>query len=126
MPNTANDNETPLFYRAFFLDILFDKRTRPFFIYVLFIIGIGTTTYHWLEGWSWLDSVYFVVITLTTIGYGDLHPTQPVTKLITIFYSVNGVILLLLFFDIIRTVRGWSVPKMKEKAQKYRSQKKRD
>jgi hypothetical protein len=126
MPNTKNDNETPLFYRAFFLDILFDKRTRPFFIYVLFIIGIGTTTYHWLEGWSWLDSVYFVVITLTTIGYGDLHPTQPVTKLITIFYSVNGVILLLLFFDIIRTVRGWSVPKMKEKAQKYRSQKKRD
>lgn len=126
MPNTKNDNETPLFYRAFFLDILFDKRTRPFFIYVLFIIGIGTTTYHWLEGWSWLDSVYFVVITLTTIGYGDLHPTQPVTKLITIFYSVNGVILLLLFFDIIRTVCGWSVPKMKEKAQKYRSQKKRD
>ena len=121
MPNTPNDNETPLFFRAFFLDILFDKRTRPFFIYVLIIIGIGTTIYHWLEGWGWLDSIYFVVITLTTIGYGDLHPTQPLTKLITIFYSVNGVILLLLLFDIIRTVRGWSVPKMKEKAKEYRS-----
>jgi Na+/H+-dicarboxylate symporter len=50
-----------------------------------------------------------VVITLTTIGYGDLAPTTPMTKLITIFYGINGVILLLMFFDVIRTLRGWNV-----------------
>ena len=95
--------------RTFFLDVLFDRQTRPIFIYAATVVGIGAALYHWLEGWSWLDSVYFVVITLTTIGYGDLHPTKPVTKLITIFYGINGIILLLMFFDIIRTVRRWDI-----------------
>ncbi|MFN2234796.1 MAG: potassium channel family protein, partial [Anaerolineales bacterium] len=57
----------------------------------------------------WLDSFYFVVITLTTIGYGDFSPTTPATKLITIFYGLNGVILLLMLFDVIRQVRGWTI-----------------
>jgi hypothetical protein len=74
------------------------------------IILIGAALYHWLEGWSWLDSVYFVVITLTTIGYGDLAPTLPLTKLITIFYGLNGVILLLTLFDVVRKVRRWELP----------------
>lgn len=101
-------------YTTLFLDLFFDRRTRPIFIYAVIIIGIGAALYHWLEGWNWLDSVYFVVVTLTTIGYGDLHPTKPATKLITIFYGLNGIILLLMLFDVIRTLRGWdlsSVPK---------------
>ena len=92
-----------------FLDVLFNRQTRPIFIYAAIVIMIGAALYHWLEGWDWLDSLYFVVITLTTIGYGDLHPTTPITKLITIFYGINGVILLLMFFDVIRTLRGWNV-----------------
>lgn len=100
--------------RTFFLDLFYDRRTRPIFIYAVIIIGIGAALYHWLEGWSWLDSVYFVVITLTTIGYGDLHPTKPVTKLITIFYGLNGIVLLLLLFDVIRRLRGWDLSEVSE------------
>ena len=70
------------------------------------MIAIGAVIYHFLEGWDWLDSFYFVVVTLTTIGYGDLVPTRPITKLITIFYGLNGVILLLTIFDVVRRVRG--------------------
>jgi hypothetical protein len=99
-----------LFYDAFFLDLLTDRRTRPFFIYVLIIIMLGVMIFHWLEGWTWIDSFYFVVITLTTIGYGDFSPTTPLTKLITIFYGVNGVILLLMLFDVIRRFRHWELP----------------
>ena len=98
-----------LISRALFLDVLFNRKTRPFFIYAAFVIVIGSTLYHWLEGWSWLDSLYFVVITLTTIGYGDLSPTTPATKLITIFYGINGIVLLLMLFDVIRTLRGWEI-----------------
>ena len=105
------------FYRTLFLDLYFDPRTRPIFIYAAVMVGIGAALYHQLEGWSWLDSVYFVVITLTTIGYGDFHPTLPVTKLITIFYSLNGIILLLLLIDIIRTLRGWDIENIKAKAE---------
>lgn len=109
-----------LLSRALFLDLLVDRRTRPIIIYAFIIVGLGAALYHWLEGWNWLDSFYFVVITLTTIGYGDLHPTIPATKIITIFYGLNGIILILMLFDVIRTVRGWDIkqsPKSTESSQ---------
>ena len=108
--------------RTLFLDILVDRRTRPIFIYAVLIITVGAVLYHWLEDWSWLDSFYFVVITLTTIGYGDFSPTTPATKLITIFYGLNGVILLLMLFDLIRQVRGWTIESREKKPEEAEEQ----
>ena len=95
------------FLRTLFLDLLLDRRARPIFIYVVFFIIVCAAVFHWLEGWGWLDSIYFVVITFTTIGYGDFAPTTPLTKLITIFVGLNGVAVLLMLFDEIRRVRAW-------------------
>jgi len=53
------------------------------------MIVSGAPLYHWLVGWSWIDSFNFVVI-LTTISYGVFAPMTPLTKLITIFYVLNG------------------------------------
>ena len=96
--------------RVFLLDVLLDRRTRPVLLYLMVLILIGTLLYHWLEGWDWLDSFYFVVITLTTIGYGDFSPTTPLTKLITIYYGINGIMVLLLLYDAVRRLRHWEIP----------------
>ena len=79
------------------------------FAYVALFIVVWSAVVHWLEGWDWIDSIYFVIITFTTIGYGDFAPTTPVTKLITIFVGLNGVIILLSLFDVVRRVRRWGV-----------------
>jgi len=93
--------------RTFFLDLWDDSRSRPVIVYSFLIIFVGAVLYRYLEGWSWVDSFYFVVITLTTIGYGDLTPTTDLTKILTIFYSLNGILILLMLFDVARRVRGW-------------------
>ena len=115
-------NRHSLLQGLLFLDVLTDRRTRPIMVYAALLVLVGAAMYHWLEGWSWLDSVYFVVITLTTIGYGDFAPTTPITKLITIFYGLNGIIILLTLFDVVRRVRKWHVrPTPEESAVPSRS-----
>jgi hypothetical protein len=55
------------------------------------MIVLGTVVYKFLEGWTWIQSFYFSVITLSTVGYGDLHPTTDVSRLFTAFYILLGV-----------------------------------
>jgi hypothetical protein len=55
------------------------------------LIGLGTVVYHYLEGWTWLDSFYFSVCTVTTLGYGDLVPTSEASRLFTAVYVLLGV-----------------------------------
>ena len=58
--------------------------------FILLLIG-GTFIYHSVEGWSYLDSSYFMIMTATTIGYGDIVPQTSVGKIITMFYSMVGI-----------------------------------
>ena len=55
------------------------------------VIATGTVFYHYFMPLKWLDAVYFSVITITTVGYGDIHPTNDITKIFTIFYVLIGV-----------------------------------
>jgi Ion channel len=107
------------FWASFLLlDIFRDPDARPVLIYAGINLLLGAILYSWLEGWSLLDSLYFVVITLCTIGYGDLTPTKPITKLLTIFFAINGVVILLMLFDQIRRIRE---AKVCEATSKFRS-----
>lgn len=67
------------------------EKVRVAAVGLLIILAIGTLGYRLLEGWSVLDSLYMTVITLTTVGYSEVHPvTQPETRLFTIFLIICG------------------------------------
>jgi voltage-gated potassium channel len=55
----------------------------------------GTVGYWALEGWSWLDSLYMTVITLTTVGYREVQPLDAGGQVFTISVLLFGVVTLL-------------------------------
>ena len=56
---------------------------------VMIIIG-GTVFFRWAEGWSWLDSYFFTVVTLSTVGYGNLVPVTDIGKVGTTVFILLG------------------------------------
>ena len=58
---------------------------------VAVLLTTGTIVYSILEHWTLLDSLYFSVVTLATVGYGDLHPTTDLAKIFTIGYILTGI-----------------------------------
>ena len=43
---------------------------------------------------SFIDSFYFSTITLATLGYGDIHPTSNLTKLLAVTEVIIGIFLI--------------------------------
>ena len=52
---------------------------------------LGTVTFHLLEGWSILDSLYVTAQTVTTVGFGDLTPRTALGRVFATFFMVVGV-----------------------------------
>ena len=57
----------------------------------LITLSIGSVFYHFVEKLSWLDALYLSVITLATVGYGDITPQTALGKIFTIFYVLAGI-----------------------------------
>jgi len=68
------------------------------FLALLTLVLIGMTGFHYLEGWSWFDGFYMVLTTISTIGYGEIHPLSHAGRIFNAFVIVTGVALVLLFF----------------------------
>ncbi|MBI5699881.1 potassium channel protein [Candidatus Saganbacteria bacterium] len=62
----------------------------PLLILFLLIIG-GTLSYKFIEGWPLLDAFYMVVITLSTVGFREVHTLNAAGKIITMAIIVSGV-----------------------------------
>jgi voltage-gated potassium channel len=68
-----------------------DAEFRALLFVLTGLLVCGAIFYSTVEHWSVLDSLYFGVSTLATVGYGDLHPTTPLSKVFTMVYIVLGV-----------------------------------
>jgi voltage-gated potassium channel len=60
---------------------------------LLLLTGAGTAGFHYLERWSWFDSFYMVVITLSTIGYQEVHPLSHAGRVFNTALIIAGVAL---------------------------------
>src|SRR3989442_2132819 len=53
-------------------------------------IVFGTIGFHFVEGWSFADSLYVTVQTLTTVGYGDVPPRSGAGRTFAVIVMLIG------------------------------------
>jgi voltage-gated potassium channel len=59
-------------------------------VYILVVMVLGTAGYR-IAGWNFSDAFYMVIITLFTVGYGEVHPiATPALRVLTITLIVLG------------------------------------
>lgn len=86
-----------------------DPAVQVLAIVLAVVLAIGTIFYWRVEGWSLLDSLYFSVVVLTTVGLGDFAPETNEGKAFTIIYLISGVGLMMAFATaIVQRSRLWA------------------
>ncbi len=68
-----------------------DPRSRGLLTVAAGLIAGGSLFYRQVEDLSWVDSFYFTIVTLTTVGYGDISPQTTAGKLFTVAYLLIGI-----------------------------------
>ena len=70
----------------------FNKRKR-IVVYFILLLTIGSAGFYFIGGeqWSLIDSLYMTVITLSTVGYGEVHKLDDLAKVWSILLIIFGV-----------------------------------
>ncbi|KAH6957606.1 hypothetical protein BKA56DRAFT_602155 [Ilyonectria sp. MPI-CAGE-AT-0026] len=75
-------------------------QTIMFLIYLL----LGAYIFSQVESWNYLDAVYWTVVTLFTVGFGDYYPTSTLGRALLIPYALIGIITLGLVISSVRSL----------------------
>ena len=67
-----------------------DPETKALPVVAGALVLTGTLFYWRFEDWTIIEALYFCIVTLTTVGYGDLSPTSAGTQIFTIVYILTG------------------------------------
>ena len=74
-----------------------ETKALPVVVGILLVSG---TMFYWsVEDWTLIQALYFSVVTLATVGYGDLTPTSDFSRIFTIIYIFIGLGVLVLFLS---------------------------
>jgi len=95
-------------------------KLRFFFLVILFFIFLGVVVFSAIESWSIVDSLYFTVSTMTTVGFGDIVPTHDTSKLLATFYMMLTVPLILISVGLVTEVVHDNLQKRIEERKKKR------
>jgi voltage-gated potassium channel len=58
----------------------------------ILVVFFGTVSYHWSQNFDWIDALYMTIITITTVGFGEVHPLNNIGKLITILLILMSIV----------------------------------
>jgi voltage-gated potassium channel len=76
-----------------------DPAFRRLLLAAVMLLLSGTIAMNRIEGWALVDSFYFSVVSLTTVGYGDFTPETALGKLFTAFYVLGGIGVIVAFIN---------------------------
>lgn len=71
---------------------LFRSKINTAFMLLTLILIIGVVGFKIMSGYTWLDSLYMTVITITTVGFGEVNPLDEEAKVFTIFLILTSFI----------------------------------
>lgn len=55
------------------------------------VVVVGTVGFMWIESWAFVDALYMTVITLSTVGYGEVQPLSPAGRIFAVALIIGGV-----------------------------------
>jgi voltage-gated potassium channel len=67
------------------------RRVTAIAALLLMFTVIGMVGFHNIEGWSWFDSLWMVIITYSTVGYSEVHPLSHGGRIFTMILIASGV-----------------------------------
>jgi len=79
-------------------EMIKQPETRALLSLAGLVLTVGEIFYTQVEHWTVLNAIYFCVVTLATVGYGDITPTTDLGKMFTIVYIIVGLAIIGGFF----------------------------
>ncbi|MBT8325030.1 MAG: potassium channel protein [Winogradskyella sp.] len=73
---------------------LFRSKIYTALLLLVLLLLIGVFGFRLISGYSWIDALYMTVITVTTVGYGEVNPLDATSKIFTVFLILTSVIIL--------------------------------
>ncbi len=73
-------------------------------IALFLVVSSGFLWYFAVEGWPILDAAYMVVVTITTVGYEEVRPLSPASRIFNMFFMLAGVgVVLYILTEVVRS-----------------------
>ena len=70
------------------------RQLKAALLALVLLVIFGSAGYMTVEGWSFLDSLYMTITTISTVGYMEVHPLSSTGRLFTLLLIVSGVTVL--------------------------------
>jgi len=103
-------NQKPFVYGYFHLILI------PLYATIFTLIPKASLTLNGHEE-GFISNLYFSVITITTLGYGDITPTGTLSQLLVASESILGIILIGLFLNALSHQHGLEIQEIEKRAQ---------